>query len=185
MTFAEIPVSNDKGIAKISLCDSEEISRYNCRETAMHDKQTIKDFESRFVPITESGCWIWLSGCVGDGYGVFWHNKKQNRAHRFSYELYKGEIPNGAVVCHKCDTPACVNPEHLFAGTHADNSRDMCLKGRTNPVKGQDNHMAKLSDSDVLSIRSDTRPQSQIASSYNVNQSLVSLIKNRKRWRHL
>lgn len=82
------------------------------------------------IPITESGCWIWLNGVDKDGYGVISINNKTVRSHRVSYQIFNKKIPKGLLVCHKCDIPSCVNPKHLFIGTIKDNSHDSLEKGR-------------------------------------------------------
>jgi hypothetical protein len=76
------------------------------------------------------GCWLWRGARHHTGYGVIGVDRRQRRAHRVAYEMAHGPIPAGAVVCHSCDTPPCVNPSHLFVGTVADNNRDMMAKGR-------------------------------------------------------
>jgi hypothetical protein len=82
------------------------------------------------MPEPNTGCLLWLGKVGTDGYGLFKVGGKRRAAHRVSYEIHKGPIPPGLWVLHRCDTPACVNPEHLFLGTHADNMRDMVAKGR-------------------------------------------------------
>ena len=82
------------------------------------------------IPVPGPGCWIWLGSCDERGYGYLRFNGRNQRAHRASYETVNGPIPSGLSICHKCDTPSCVNPDHLFAGTQRDNLRDASAKKR-------------------------------------------------------
>ncbi len=88
--------------------------------------------QERFLKYVEKleSCWEWRGARSGDGYGTFQLPNKLIGAHRMAYILYKGEIPAGLCVCHKCDNPICINPEHLFLGTVVDNNRDRDTKGR-------------------------------------------------------
>lgn len=81
------------------------------------------------IPINKKDCWIWNACTKPDGYGLFVY-KKKIRAHRFSYMLFIGDIPKNKMVCHKCDIRNCVNPKHLWLGTHKQNMRDKKIKGR-------------------------------------------------------
>lgn len=82
-------------------------------------------------PIWPTGCWEWMAGCSNDGYGgIRNENGRSSRAHRIAWRLTQGEIPEGMIVCHKCDNPKCCNPDHLFLGTTLDNVRDKWRKGR-------------------------------------------------------
>lgn len=78
----------------------------------------------------DTPCWVWEKGTQKYGYGVFWDGFRQVLAHRFSRELHNGRIPEGLLVCHHCDNPVCIRPDHLFPGTYQDNSRDCWQKGR-------------------------------------------------------
>lgn len=98
----------------------------------------MKDPKRRFltkINKTDS-CWIWLAAKIPKGYGYFYNGHKNVGAHRYSYEIFKGKIPDGYHVCHSCDVPSCVNPDHLFIGTNNDNRQDSKNKGRTK--KGKD-----------------------------------------------
>lgn len=98
-----------------------------------------------------SNCWIWRGGVSKNGYGYFEVRGRQTRVHRFSYEIHRGKIPDGLFVCHSCDNRLCVNPEHLWLGTHESNMRDMVKKGRTRP--GNTPHGRKLSFTIAHEIR--------------------------------
>jgi len=91
---------------------------------------------------------------TGRGYGVLRHGGSNVRAHRLSWQLSRGPLGAGVCVLHRCDTPACINPGHLFVGTQADNMADMCKKGRVKPGMGERHGMSRLLDAEVREIRS-------------------------------
>ena len=111
----------------------------------------------------ENDCWLWQLSKDKDGYGYIKKNNKTHKAHRISYELHHGDIPDGMWVLHKCDNPSCVNPDHLWLGTAQDNNDDMVNKGRgkyPGPIRGvagEINPNAKLTQKDVDWIRANYR----------------------------
>ena len=137
-------------------------------------------------------CWNWIGAKLNKEYGQFWVDGKKCLAHRFSWVLHFGAIPKGSgyhgtCVLHKCDNPACVNPDHLFLGSNLDNVRDMIKKGRhrTNPLKGEKRPQAKLTEIQVREILKDERKNIKIAEDYNVNYRTISAIKHGTRWAHV
>jgi len=142
--------------------------------------------------IKEDNCWLWTGSKTLAGYGTIIAGTARTGdktevsiyAHRASWEIANGRaIPSGMIICHTCDNPPCVNPDHLFLGTHADNIRDKTAKGRT--PKGEYHHAAKLSDNDIRAIRESPLSQLELSSEYEISQSNVSLIKAGKRWKHV
>jgi len=128
-------------------------------------------------------CWEWTKGRVEQGYGRLSVGLGEVRAHRLSFEIAFGPIPEGLMVCHHCDNPPCCNPSHLFVGTNTDNMADMATKGRS--LQGTRHHKAKLTDDDVRAIRADCRMQIEIAPAYGVTQGLIGMIKRGEVWKHL
>lgn len=90
-------------------------------------------FNAKWMPEPNSGCWLWTANIGRNGYGQIQIKRRPVPAHRAAWELFKGPIPKGMHVCHRCDTPACVNPDHLFLGTMSDNIKDSYAKGRSKP----------------------------------------------------
>jgi len=130
----------------------------------------------------ENGCWTWTASCFHRGYGQFKLGGTMKSAHRVSWMFEHGPIPAGLHVLHRCDNRRCVNPDHLWLGTHADNMRDKAEKGR---AAGESHPNAKLTEADVHAIRADKRSQRAIAAEYGVSISQIGFIKNRKRWSHI
>jgi len=135
----------------------------------------------------QTGCWNVTSHCLNmNGYAVLCRDGKEQLAHRWMYEQMKGTVPPDKCVCHSCDNPRCVNPDHLWLGTHIDNMQDRERKGRTRWPQGEKHYNAKLTEDQVIYIRSHMEiSQTQMARVMGVTQSHVSLIRLRKSWRHL
>jgi HNH endonuclease len=152
------------------------------------------------VEMTSSGCWDWLQSCSPSGYGRSWHEGKIWRANRLAWHLFRGPIPKGLRVCHKCDRPRCVNPDHLFLGTDADNIADRDAKGRhwvrsgdehgirRHPERaphGERNGSAKLTRQQVVEIRSlvGTASHREIGRRFGISQQTTSRIISGELWR--
>ena len=138
------------------------------------------------TPEPNTGCWLWIGSSDPDGYGSIYLNRKErHRAHRISYKAFNGDFDSNLLVCHQCDVPSCVNPDHLFLGTHQDNVKDMDKKGRRALKQGELNPSHKLSNDQVNAIRSLLSSgvnQYDIAKLYSLSQSAVSNIKRGKAW---
>ena len=134
----------------------------------------------------KNGCYECVSHHKNnDGYAKIRMKGKMIFLHRYIYEECFGFIPEGMIVRHKCDNPACINPEHLELGTHKENMKDKKdrKRGRTSDKKGENNTQAKLTRKQVEEIRKDERIHRVIAEEYNVSRQLISKIKKRKLWR--
>jgi len=134
------------------------------------------------VEFSDAECWVWRGARNEAGYGLF----DNMGAHRASYELLVGEIPEGLLVCHRCDNPWCVNPRHLFLGSQKDNLRDMVEKGRS--ARGIQNSRSKLSEAEVLELRrryEAGESREMLARDFCITRGAVWNIGTRKQWKHL
>jgi hypothetical protein len=142
----------------------------------------------RYV-VAGNGCWNWIATKDRDGYGLLTHHRgKQIRAHRASYEFHVAKIPTGLFVCHSCDNPSCVNPEHLFVGTSKENTRDMIDKNRRPVLCGEKHPNAKLTNDQVAQIkqlRSENRLLKDIANQFNISFQTVSSITKGTTWNNI
>lgn len=137
-------------------------------------------------------CWIWTGARFTNGYGSSGRKGRHKYAHRQSWEMINGPIPHGKLVLHHCDVRNCVNPEHLYLGSHADNMRD-CMERKRHQkyvkpwtvLRGEECGPSKLTEADVIAIRADDGKQRDIAKQYGISQYNVWSIKHRKTWRHV
>ena len=150
---------------------------------------TLKEcLEDGVIAMTPGHCWEWQKSKNKQGYGGVWWRGKHLRAHRASYQVFKGDTPVGFYVCHKCDNYSCVNPEHLFIGTATDNNTDRKNKGRNANIKGEKNPFHKLKEpqvNEIISLLKTNMTQKDIAKKFNVSSYCIYGIKKKKTWRHL
>jgi hypothetical protein len=153
-----------------------------------------RDISERFwTKVDTSGdCWTWTGSKDKNGYGrisIYMGNNVTipYLAHRKAWELTNGNIAQGMHLCHKCDNPSCVNPAHMFVGTHDDNMRDMRDKGRMNPghVFGEKHGCAKLTEDQIRSIRKSPEKPIKIAERFGISRRHASDIKSGKSWKHV
>ncbi len=148
-------------------------------------------FDAMVNKLPGDGCWEW-TGKTCEGYGRYSRKGHEYQAHRESYQFVYGKLACKLFACHSCDNRKCVRPDHLFAGTHTDNMRDMWAKGRgkTNPatLPGEANPMAELTERDVRLIRGFGEfgiPQKIIASVFGISVQHVSDVLAGNKWKHL
>jgi hypothetical protein len=157
-------------------------SIHNIRAT-----RKVKPLEERlWAKIVVKGpdeCWNWTAKAKANGgYGrLSVPGGRQMRAHRIAWELKNGPIPENMVLCHRCDNPACCNPDHLFIGTHKDNSRDMQRKGRASPPPifyGDRHHEATIPDSELPAIKTSDKTLKTLAAEYRVSVGTIWRIRH-------
>lgn len=142
--------------------------------------------------VDKSGeCWPWTAYRSRRGYGQFGLGDEVLKAHRVAYVIAYGQIPDGMEVCHHCDNPSCVRPEHLFAGTHSDNMRDCANKGHNmlqrHPElrRGEKHPLAKLTAEQVIQIRQSDLTPTQLSKQFNVSRWMIRRILSRLAWKHI
>ena len=145
----------------------------------------------RCCPEPNTGCWLWTASLYSNGYGQSSLVQYERKAHRLSYEVFVGPLTPGMSVCHKCDTPSCVNPDHLFLGTHQENMQDRSRKGRTwNKPRwvGTKNPRTLLTEEQVTAIRrlhSEGLAYTTLAGMYGMQPSGIRKIVKRLNWAHV
>lgn len=148
-------------------------------------------FDAKWMPEPNSGCWLWLGTVQGLALRPtnmrprLWNGVWSDYAYRVSWQIHRGSIPAGLMVCHSCDVPLCVNPDHLFLGTKADNMSDCVAKGRTNKPKGVAAPTAKLTEQQVRMIRASPLPSKRLARELGVHDRTIRGVRTFTTWRHI
>jgi hypothetical protein len=132
-----------------------------------------------------TGCWEWQGERSTRGYARMFLDGRNVTVSRLSHQIFKGPLPANLYACHRCDNPPCINPEHLFAGTQAENLQDSVRKGRRNPQNGATNYHAKLKAEDVIAIRNSPERSVTLEAIYGVHHHHIDKIRARKTWKNL
>lgn len=153
----------------------------------VQDQQSLQRFWSRTTE-EPSGCIVWRGASTFSGYGLVSTGTRNSNvyAHRISWWATNGPIPSGMLVCHTCDNPPCVNPEHLWLGTDFDNAMDKVRKGRSNTPVGEQSGKARLTRATVIAVREniDAMSTAELARAIGVAASTVSMAQRGLSWRH-
>lgn len=137
---------------------------------------------------TRKGCWLFNGATNHSGHGRFWDGTRLVQAHRFSYSIANGNIPEGLQVLHTCDVPNCVNPDHLWLGTNYDNVQDKVSKGRQQKLKGSQHGRAKLNEADIFAIREryaeGDGSYRSLGREYGISHTMIRYIVKGDNWSH-
>jgi hypothetical protein len=146
-------------------------------------------FDRQVMPEPNTGCWFWTGSISTRGYGKCYYNGHHDLAHRVSWQIHRGSIGDGLFVCHTCDEPSCVNPDHLFLGAPKDNTQDMMAKGRNSgrfkDKKGSQHPLAKLTEEAVRAARSSDLSNGALARKYGVHVATLRNARIGLTWKHV
>lgn len=166
---------------------------------------SMSGIEKRFLTrvLKTNDCWLWTGGCIPNGYGAFWFDGRNHGAHRMAWLIWRGDIPKGMSICHKCDNPICVNPGHLFVGLPIENSADMVAKNRQargdksprrlhadsyEALVGSNNNKAKLTEDQIPEIKrlvASGLSMSEVGRRFGVGNATISKAVAGHTWKHV
>lgn len=163
---------------------TQRFCSFRCR-SIMQNGTVRQRVLAKIGPVLENGCCHWQGEIGSRGYGKFYLNKRAINAHRMVFSIFVHPLRDNDVVCHQCDNPACVNIDHLFVGTQADNVADMLKKGRANHPRGERNYFAKLSEDQARTIKFTNSDERHLAEKFGVSIHCVRQIRNGRNWKHV
>lgn len=176
---------NEKKVKDIHLYSLKGVKSCGCERIKYAGKDRFtEEFIRKRVNRNENGCWEWKGAKHKQGYGNVRYEGKTHLAHRLSWKIFKGEIPDGFMVCHKCDNSSCVNPEHLFLGTQKDNVSDAIEKERFKP--GKLPRQTKLQWDQVQEIKNlhlNGMTRKKLQEKFHVSQTCIAKIITGKSWK--
>jgi len=191
---ASAPLAAGWGVSIVSIQGNANVKNRKCISMIKIFENLNQDIKERFwanVDIADN-CWNWTASRNQYGYGrmcitTSYKKKKWLQAHRISYAIFYGPIPEGKIICHHCDNPACVRPDHLYCGTWANNTHDAVVRGNMNV--GVKNGNSRFTEVDIIDIRNKYSTGKftyrQIANEYNTYPMTICDIVRRKRWKHV
>lgn len=180
--------SNGKGSGYFQFCSNSCKWEYKRSDNAEFVNHTASRFHGYVKNNGDDWCWGWSGTKNKSKYGIFVVRKKKHLAHRWAYQYFIGQIPDGLWILHRCDNPECTNPKHLYAGTPLDNTRDAIARGRFKfppSNKGELHHSARLKSKEILQIRESPSSYSELSKIYGVRECTIIAIKKRKIWKHI
>lgn len=186
MKHCSVPNCTDKYYA-LELCEKHykrQRKGNSLTEKSVYQMSDLEKLAEKYT-VSSNGCWEWKKPRPDGRANTFLYQGKVQIAYRAAWKIYNGPIPDNLCVLHHCDNGLCVNPNHLFLGTHKDNYEDMRLKGRSNTAKGESKKSSKLTEKDIIEIKTSLLSRKELTLKFGVNRQTIADVLEGKTWKHV